>query len=321
MWFKQVQIFQLATPIAYDAEQLHAQLEPLTFTPCLPSFPSSHGWVPSVDIDNNEDGTASLVHAANHCMMFCLQVEEKILPATVIRQELERKVKEIETHHDRKLSHKQKLALKDEIMFTLLPRAFSKLTRIHAYIDTRNQWLILNTVNASKTETFLELLKKSLAKADIKPVETGKLAMMITRWLTHHDYPHIFSIDKSCVLNDPKQKNRIIRCQQQDLFANGIQAIIKDGCEVKKLAIVWQDRINFTLADNFSLQGIQYQDEITAQAKEMEPETQQQQFVADFFIMTETLAALFKDLLQQFALVPNATVAAPSESVAEPEHA
>lgn len=296
MWFKQVQIFQLQTASAFNPEKVIEQLEPLAFISCLPSFPSSHGWVSPID-----EANAPLIYKVNDYIMLCLQVEEKILPATVIRQELDQKIKEIQAARDRKVYQKEKYALKDEIIQTLLPRAFSKLSRTYAYIDTKNNWLILDTTNAGKTEKFLELLRKSLDDVNIHPIKTEKVAPILTRWLIQKDYPQAFSIEKSCVLIDANQQSRVIRCQQQNLFANSIEALIKDGCEVKQLALSWQEHINFILQDDFSLRSIKFQDEVIAQAQEMEPETKQQQFQVDFLIMTETLFALLKELIDLFS--------------------
>jgi recombination associated protein RdgC len=232
--------------------------------------------------------------------MISLQIEEKILPATVIRQELNEKIKQIKTTEHRKVGQKEKLTLKDEVTLTLLTRAFSKLTKIYAYIDTKNQWLVLGTTNAKKTEQFMSMFKKSVTEKAY-PIALKKLSPIMTNWLKSKDYPSSFSIEKSCVLQDHRQQQRIIRCQQQDLFAESIQELIKDGCEVKQFALGWEDRLRFTLTNNFLLQGIKFGDEITAQAKEVGAETAQHKFQVDFLIMAETLSAFFKDLLQEFA--------------------
>lgn len=295
MWFKQVQLLQLNGSINYATEILINKLVELEFRPCLPSMPSSIGWVSPVD-DENEP----FVLEMNNYLMICLQFEEKILPATVIRQELNEKIKHIEMTDARKIRQKEKLAMKEEIMITLLPRAFSKITRLYAYIDIKNNWLILNTTNAKKSEQFIAMFKKSISE-EVHSFELKKLSPIATYWLKHQNYPTTFSIEKKCTLQDPSQQNRIIRCQEQDLFANSIQALIKDGCEVKQLALSWQDRVSFVLsADDFSFRSIQYEEEITLQATEMEAETKKQQFIADFFIMTETLSQLLTDLQQAF---------------------
>lgn len=295
MLFKQLQLLQLTDSLNYSPEALAEKLAPLAFTPCLPSFPYSIGWVsPFIDA---EEGP--LVHAMNGNILLCMQLEEKILPAAVIRQTLNEKIKNIEARDDRKMRQKEKLSLKDEVTMTLLPRAFTKLTRVYAYIDTKNQWLVLGTTHAGKTEQFMMLFKKSVSE-NVFPFDLKKLSPLMTHWLKTQDYPTIFSIEKACVLQDASQQTRIIRCQQQDLFASSIQALIKDGCEVKQLAMCWFDRVNFVLAEDCSLRSIKFQEEILAQVNEIDTETQQQRFDADFFITTETFSGLIKDLLGLF---------------------
>lgn len=295
MWFRQFQLFQISQAITYTPENIAAKLEPMAFTPCLPSFPVSVGWIPPVDDEN-----APLIHAANGYMMLCMQVEEKILPAAVIRQELLAKIKKIEASGERKVRQKDKLALRDEVTMDLLPRAFSKITKLYAYIDTKTNMLVVGSTSTSKIDQFITLFKRSLNEG-LQPFDLYKVAPIMTRWIKDKNYPREFSVEKAGVLQDPNQQNRVIRCQHQDLFANGVQAFLKDGCELKQVALCWHDRVNFVLADDFSLRSIRLQDEIIAAAKEIDVESKQQQFDADFFIMTETFSGLIKDLLAVFA--------------------
>lgn len=295
MWFKQIQLLKL-DHVDYSTENLNTKLETFAFRPCLPSMLQSMGWVPPIEEDE------SLVFGMNGYIMMCLQFEEKILPAIVIRQAVIEKIKQIELSEGRKIRQKEKLTIKDEMMLTLLPRAFTKVTQLFAYIDTRNHTLILNTTNAKKAEQFISIFKKSVSES-IQSFELKKLSPIITHWLKTQNYPTAFGIEKKCLLQDPDQQSRMIRCQDQDLFATSIQAFLKEGCEVKQLALSWQDRVNFVLsADDFTLSGIQYLEEITSQAMEMEAETKKQQFIANFFIMTETLAHLIEELKQVFTV-------------------
>lgn len=294
MWFKQVQLFQLNTSInTVFLKQLQDKLEPLSFTPCLPSMHQSMGFVSPIGSDENP----SLVRVINQdYAMICLQIEEKVLPSAVIRQALDEAVKEIETSENRKLKSNEKLRLKDEITMTLLPRAFSKKMRIYAYFDCKNHWLVVGTGNAKKTEDLIAMLKKSVTD-DIHPMNIKELSATMTSWLKHQNYSSSFSIEKACVLQDPKQANRTIRCKQQDLFYSGIQSLIKDGCAVIQLALSWQDRVSFILSHQFLFSSLQFSDEILDQVKEMEAESKQQQFDADFYIMTEVLSKLLIELI------------------------
>lgn len=292
MWFKQLQLFQLPDTLQYTSNELSDLLQQIPYQPCLPSMPQSIGWIGVIDEDD-----APLVRTVNNCHLFCLQIEEKILPGPVIRQQLSEHIKKLEHEEQRKIRQKEKLALKDEIIMTLLPKSFSKLTRIYAYIDNKNHWLVIGTTNKSKIEQFLSLFKKSISD-QVRSFELKKISTIMTYWLKEKNYPTTFAIEKAGVLQDPNQQNRIIRCQQQDLFAGSIQALIKDGCEATHIAMSWHDQVNFVLASDFTLRSIQFHNEIREQSQELEPETLQQQLDADFMIMTAALAGLLLELLE-----------------------
>lgn len=293
MLFKQVQIIPLQKRVT--GESFNKRLEELAFSPCLPSSPSTMGWVSPIDDD--EAGLPS--RTINGCIMLCLQIEEKILPASVVTLALKEKVKKLENADSRKIRQKEKLSLKDEVYQSLLPRAFTKLTRVYGYIDTRNNWLIVNSTSPSKSEAFVSMLKKVLGDDVLSSFDLTKPAAVLTSWLRDKDYPKNFSIEKSCVLQDPNQQNRVIRAQQQDLFVDSIQQLVKDGCEVIQLGLCWQDRLNFVLADDFVLKSINLAEDDLAEIKD-EAETRRQKFDADFFMMTEMYTGLITDLLDIF---------------------
>lgn len=312
MWFKQVQLFQLTSPVAYDAENLDKRLANLAFTPCLPSLASSHGWYPPI---GNKD--APLVHPANGYLMICLQCEDKILPAPVLRQAVQDKVQEIEHEDDRRVGQKEKRALKDDITQTLLPRAFSKFTPVYAYIDTNKNLLAVNTTNASKLKAFTMLFERAVSGVKLKPFSIKKVTPLMTQWLIDPAYiPEGFSIAKHAVLQDANQQNRVIRCQQQDLFAESIQSLIKDGCSVKQMALNWQEQVDFVLNEDFTLRSISFSDEIVKLAQDDVSETAAQAFDADFAIMSSTFKKLFNDLLAFFAKEVDVKEEALEEAVA-----
>src|SRR5579862_8055555 len=106
MWFKQLQLFQLTDSLNISLPALLEKLEVLAFRPCFPSMPFSVGWMPPIDeIDS------PLARSLNGCIMLCLQIEEKILPASVVRHALYEKIKTIELMEDRKVHHKEKQLL------------------------------------------------------------------------------------------------------------------------------------------------------------------------------------------------------------------
>lgn len=293
MWFKQVQIFQLTSPIKYTAMGLHERLLPFAYTPCSPSMAQTSGWVSPVD-----EPDAPLSRGLNGCFLIQLQIEEKILPASVVNHALKEKVKQIAASEGRKPGKSEKARLKDETTHTLLLRAFSKFTQIAAYIDTRHQWLVVNCASASRTETFLTMFKKAFGDGIASP-EFIKPSSLTTQWLKDEKYPQTLSIEKACVLQDPNIQHRVIRCQEQNLFSPSIQGLVKEGCQAIQIQLCWQDRLRFTIADDFVLRGLRIAEEDTIELND-QLETKQEKFDADLLIMSELHAGLFKDLLEIF---------------------
>lgn len=293
MWFKQCQIFRLTDFLPFSAPKLAEKLQPLAFNSCLPSMPSSLGWVSPIEIENEP-----LVRGLNGCMMICLQLEEKILPVSVVMQAVKDKMKQIENKEGRRVRQKEKMTMKDEMTQTLMPRAFTKLTRIYAYIDTRHQWLILNCISPKKSELFISFLKKTLGDG-IKSLDVMKPSSIITSWLKNKESPQVFSIDKSCVLQDPNQQKRMVRCQQQDLFSESIQSLLKEGFAAIQTGLCWHDKLDFVIAEDFTLRTIRMSEDDLAEIQD-EMETKQQKFDADFIMLTEMFAGLLTDLLKIF---------------------
>jgi recombination associated protein RdgC len=229
-----------------------------------------------------------------------MQLEEKILPATVVTQELNNKIKNIKTSKGRKVYKKEKQELKDEITSKLLPKAFSKLSKVYAYIDIEHSLLIVDTTVKSKLDKFISLFKKTFGDNAYHEVETKKIAPILTRWLLNDSYPSSFAIEQSCVMVDPNQQSRVIRCQHQDLSFKAIQQLLQDGYTINQLSLNWQDKITFTLTDGFDLKTIKYTDDVIDLAKDSYNESPEHKFNADFYIMTETLSALVNKLIVLF---------------------
>jgi len=291
MWFKQAQLFKLEN--SFGALELEGYLEQLPFTPCPSGLPISQGWISPTD-----EEAASLVYTAKEFLLVCLQTEAKLLPAKILRQKLNEKVKEIQLAQDRKVSYKEKNSIKQEVYNELLPKAFGVIYRDYAIIDTKNNWLILNTNSAKNTESFVSFFKRSLSKVTIAPPEIKKLSPILTNWLLNDTQPESLNIEDACVLKDPKQEERVIRIQKQDLSANYVQSLIKNNFEISQMKMAWNDQVTFVLKNDFTLQSLQYQDTLVESSDEGKNE--EESFSADFFIMCGVLTKMFSELLKVF---------------------
>ena len=111
MWFKNIRAYRLTSPFDLSAEQLGDKLAQRAFEPCAKSQALSLGWVPALGDESTE-----LAHSAGGRLLIKLKREEKLLPSTVVREQLEEKVAVIEQEQGRKVYRKERNTLKDEII-------------------------------------------------------------------------------------------------------------------------------------------------------------------------------------------------------------
>ena len=95
MWFKNLQVYNFNNEkeFNFDPTALEILLGQNIFHPCPKIMPHSIGWI--APIGENED--APLLHHANGLTLISLQIEQKIMPSSVVREKLAARVAELET--------------------------------------------------------------------------------------------------------------------------------------------------------------------------------------------------------------------------------
>ena len=157
MWFRNLRAFRLPERLGLDAEALASRLSRRPFTPCLPAQPQSSGWVGALD-----DSAEALVHAAGPWWLLRLKREEKLLPPSVIRDEVANRVAQIQAAEARRVHRKERMQLTDEVTQDLMPRAFTRARDIEALLAERDGWLWVNQASAPRAEDLLSVLRDAL---------------------------------------------------------------------------------------------------------------------------------------------------------------
>lgn len=293
-WFKNCRVFELIEPVAKDAQALSNALQTFAFTPCEAFESKRLGWVSPAPFLNPE----ALVYEHQGRLAMTLAIEDKILPATVIQHTLTEKTEQAEVREGRRLSKRERVQLKTEVINDLLPRAFSKYQHIMGYIDTKLNIILVNTSSAQVAETFSIALRQALGSLKIRLPDVSQAPVLMTDWVAHAQLPQGFEVDDMCVIQDGLETGGVIRCQNQNLFAQDIQALMGQGREVVALRMVWQEQIRFVLKQDGVIQGIKFLDSVLKYAQETNPESQAEQFITDFTIMSESLSQLVAELMQ-----------------------
>lgn len=295
MWFNNLQIYRFTKPFTLNDSALEEKLAAHTFTPCNNQQTQSLGWVSPLGKNSQQ-----LVHAANGYMMVCVREQEKLLPASVINEQLEEKVRDIEAKEGREVYRKEKVDLKEALIFDLLPRAFSR-SRLHfAYIAPQHGYLVVNSASASKAENLLNLLRESIGSLAVIPLTCKSLvAQSMTHWLNSGEIPAPFTLGNDCVLKD-LQEGASIRCKQYDLQADEIIAHITSGMVVNQLQVNWKDRISCVIDDKLAIKQLKFTDLVQEDSDAQYSDDPAGQFDADFAIMTAELHAFIGDLITAF---------------------
>ncbi|BCS48651.1 recombination-associated protein RdgC [Aeromonas jandaei] len=286
MWFKNLQIYRFTRPFDLTVEQLETQLEACAFTPCGSQDISRFGWVKPL----GKFGS-TLTHSASGHILICARKEEKMLPGTVVKEMLAEKVEAIEFEQGRALKKKEKEALKEEILHTLLPRAFSRTSQTFAWINPADNLMVVDAGSAKKADDLLALLRKSIGSLPVVPVALkNPPEITMTEWLNEGNLPASFTLEDEAELRSAMEHGGIIRCKQQDLMTDEIKNHLANDKLVTKLALNWGETVSFVLGDDLSIKRLKFSEELREQNDDVTSEDPAARLDADFALVTAELS-------------------------------
>ncbi|MDD7806095.1 MAG: recombination-associated protein RdgC [Endozoicomonas sp. (ex Botrylloides leachii)] len=294
MWFKNLIFYRFTQPVTFTQSILEEKLKQKRFTPCGSQDLSSYGWVPPLGRHGN-----MLTHCIDDFIMMTARKEEKILPASVIRNALEEQIEQFEQKQNRKILSKEKKRLKDDVMMSLLPKAFTRYQDIFSYVDSAKGWLIVDAASFNKAEEITSYLRETIGSLPIinTPLKNPPSHIM-TQWLEQTlPIPVNFILGDECELREPSDEGGHIKASKQTLISEEISTHLEAGKQVSKLALCWNNALTFVLGDDLIIRKLKFTDLIQNKLDEINVETAAEQFDADFSVMSLTFRQLLKQLL------------------------
>lgn len=290
MWFKNLTLFRVTPAFAGTPEELADALAESAFRPCGALEPHSFGWSPPLGRRGS-----TLVHAAERRMLVCARHERRVLPPSVVREEVEERVARIQSGEGREVRAGERRRIRDAVHFELLPRAFTRSDFDHAYLDGRAGWLVIDSASVARTDDLLSLLAPALSGYRVEPFTAAESpAARMTAWLQGEVVPEGFELGDECELRDPREEGALVRCRRQDLAAEEIRAHLRAGKQVHRLALEFDGRIRFLLGSDLGVRRLRFAD-LEAPDRD-EPEDEVARFDADFALMSGELARLLARL-------------------------
>ncbi|MBY0266215.1 MAG: recombination-associated protein RdgC [Burkholderiales bacterium] len=288
MWFKNLVAYRLPAG-AGEADDLDRKLASQALQPCGGFQMESRGWVCP-----HEDGL--FVHRQNRQWLIALGEEQKLLPASVVRQEAEDRAEVIAREQAHPLGRKQMRDLKAQVLNELLPRALVRRRQTRAWIDAAGGWLAVDTSGEAKAEQFMEVFRRSEDSITVRRLETERSpASALASWLVEGDAPGAFTIDQDLELRANDGSKATVRYSRHDLGGREIRDHLSSGKTVVQLGLTWNDRISFVLNDQLQIKRLSFLD-ILKREGDAEVENDDEQFELDFALMSGELSLLLRDL-------------------------
>jgi len=294
MWFKNLQIYRLPMPWNVDLAKFEEQLARAPFVKCPSNQPTSRGWV-----SPRKDG--ALVFSLGHQWLVALAVEQRLLPSSVVNDEVRERAEALEEQQGYAPGRKQMKELKERITEELMPRAFTKRRTTFVWIDPQNGWFCVDAGSQGKAEEVIEHLRHCLDEFPLKPLHTQvSPSTAMADWLAGGDAPAGFTIDRDCELKaagDEKAAVRYVRHPLGDEVSGEIKSHLAAGKLPTKLALTWDDRISFVITEKLEIKRLAFLDLLKEEA-EKSAERADEQFDADFSLMTGELSRFLPQLIE-----------------------
>lgn len=292
MWFRNLQIFRLTPDWAYSTDALSDVLQKGLFQSCGATQRMARGWVPP---RGNE---GELVFAVERQQLIALGVEQKLLPASVVRQYAQAKLVEIEVAQGYKPGRKQTREVIDQLEMELLPRAFVKRGQTYVWIDPVNRWLLVDASSSARADEVMEQLKLSLGELPVTLIKTQIApASAMTQWLAAGHAPGSFSVDRDCELRATAEERAAVRYVRHNLDSDEVRSHISGGKSATRLALTWNDRVSFVLTEQLQIKRLAFLDLLKEDA-ERQSENADDLFAANFTLMCGELAQLLGQLIE-----------------------
>ncbi|MCY4043874.1 MAG: recombination-associated protein RdgC [Cellvibrionales bacterium] len=296
MWFKNVVAFTFTQDAKAQIPIWESAFAEHPFSPLSSQQQQTIGFIPPV-----ASQPETLLYLVHDFAVFAIKQEEKILPAAVINEQLSQKVADIELKEGRKVTRKERLDLKDEIIFELTPKAFSKSKIFWGLVSLKDNLLLLNCSSASASDKLIDCIREATTTLPILPVTSKQIpTQLMTSWLKNTKAPAHFQIGESTVLKSLSEQGAAIRFKQCDLFAQDIPSHLEKGFSVNELSLIYKEKLQCTVDEKLFIKQIKLTDSYQDSLDQEEIEDDVAHFEHSVTFMGLELLDLLKGIKQAF---------------------
>ncbi|HET9819487.1 MAG TPA: recombination-associated protein RdgC [Rhodanobacteraceae bacterium] len=297
MFFRNLTLFRFSSSTAKSLAKLDGALATHALRPCGPLEVATRGFVSPFGPDSE-----ALSHTIGKATLVTLGIEEKLLPAAVVNAELGKRLRKEAERRGRPVGGRQRRAIKAEILDILLPQAFVRPSRLNAWLDSKNGWLVLDTASRKAAEAALTALREALGSFPAQPLAAAETPRaLMTDWLGSGKLPDGLALGDECELRDPAG-SAVIRCRHQELESSEVRAHLKQGKQVFQLGLQFEDRASFVLGEDLVIRKLRFLDVVQDSLDADGRDSAEAELDARFALMTLELERLFNGMEKWFGL-------------------
>jgi recombination associated protein RdgC len=236
--------------------EIERRLQGARFVACGPSQPEAAGWV-----EPRGEKHGVLLESVGGQLILALCSESKPVPAGVVKEQLGAQLDHIEAQTGRRPKGKAARELKEQIVHSLLPRAFPKRSTTPVWIDLAARLVLIGAASPKKADAIVTRLVELFGGLRLVPLQTAlSPAVAMAAWLSEKHAPPGFSIDRECELKQPDSEKAAVRYARHTLDIDEVGAHIRQGKFPTQLALTWNGRVSFVLTEALTLKRIKLLD-------------------------------------------------------------
>lgn len=298
MWFRNLTLFRFSPAAVKALKTLDEDLAEKRLRACGPHELATQGFISPYG-----RGEETLVHHVGKFALVSIGSENRLLPTSVINEELAAKLQKIEDKTGKKPGSRERKRLKEEVLTDLLPRAFIRLSKRSGYLDTDQGWLVFDTASRKAAEEGVSLLRDALGTFPATPMAPEESPrVLMTDWLARGDLPKGLVLGDECELRDPVESGAVVRCRRQELETEEVREHLKSGKQVFQLGLVFEDRLAFSLGEDLVVRKLRFLDLVQDELGENSKENAIAELDAVFALMSLELRRLFTKFEEWFGI-------------------
>lgn len=290
MWFKNLALYRLAADGAGTPDSWSAALTEGVLKPCGPFEAERFGFVSPYGPDET-----LLCFASSAALLLSLGIEQRLLPAAVVREALRRRLKEYADKLGRRPGQRVRAQLKDAVQAELLPQAFVRRSEVRAYLDFELGLLAVDSTSERNAERLISQLRLVQPGFSCVPVQAeGSITASLSEWLRAHQAPAGFTLGDECALRDPSDPAAVVRIRRHDLSVDEVRDHVRAGKVVFELGLEFDQRIGLVIDEKLRLRKLRFLDVIQDELGSAASESKQAELEAAFVLMALELRRLLK---------------------------